>query len=269
MLQLNLRKPIVFFDLETTGLDIVHDRIIEYAFIKISPNGKEESMSGRLNPEMPVPIEASLIHGIYDEDLIGKPTFRQIARSLATFLEGCDLAGFNILRLDIPILVEEFLRAQVDFSLHNRHIVDVQRIFHLMEPRTLAAAYRFYCGQELEGAHSAEHDARATLEVLKAQVRRYEGKVIKDKNGKEFVPVRNDIKSLHDLSQVRQVDLAGRFSYNENGQEIFNFGKYKGQVITEVLKRDPGYYSWFMEADFPRESKQKLTEIKLRCSFKL
>jgi DNA polymerase-3 subunit epsilon len=265
MLHLKLKKPLVFFDLETTGLDIVRDRIIEYAFVKVHPNGKEETMNGRLNPEMPIPIESSMVHGIYDEDVAHMPTFKQIAKNLAQFLEGCDLAGFNIVHFDIPILVEEFLRAGVEFSLNNRHVVDAQRIFHLMEPRTLSAAYRFYCGEELEDAHSAEADARATLAVLNAQVRRYEGKKIKDKNGKEFVPVKNDIKSLHDLSNTQRIDLAGRFAYNDKGEEVFNFGKYKGKAIVEVLKKDPGYYSWFMEADFPLESKQKLTEIKLRA----
>ena len=251
-MQLNLKNPLVFFDLETTGINIVKDRIVEISFVKVYPNGKEESKTRRINPEMPIPPESTAIHGITDEDVKDCPTFKEIAKSLAAQIEGCDLAGYNSNRFDIPLLAEEFLRTGVDIDLNKRKFVDVQTIFHKMEQRTLAAAYKFYCDKSLENAHTAEADTMATYEVLKAQLDRYP-------------ELQNDINFLSQYSSyTNNVDFAGRMVYNDKGEEVINFGKYKGRLVEEVLKNDPGYYSWIMNGDFPLNTKKILTEIKLR-----
>lgn len=262
-MKLNLRNPLVFFDLETTGINIAEDRVIEYAFIKLMPDGSQKTKIGRVNPERPIPSATTLIHGIKDEDVKESPTFKQIAKTLAQFLEGCDLAGFNIVRFDVPLLAEEFLRADINFDMQRRKIIDLQTIFHLMEPRNLAAAYKFYCGKTLENAHSAEADTRVCLSILEAQVERYEGEVRQDKSGKDYVPVRNDMEALAQLSRSNRVDLAGRMVYNPEGVPVFNFGKHKNAPVLEVLSKNPQYYDWMMRSSFPLETKQKLTEIKL------
>ena len=252
-MQLNLKNPIVFFDLETTGINIVKDRIVEISFVKVHPNGKEESKTRRINPEMPIPPESTAIHGITDEDVKDCPTFKEIAKSLPAQIEGCDLAGYNSNRFDIPLLAEEFLRAGVDIDLNKRKFVDVQTIFHKMEQRTLSAAYKLYCDKSLENAHTAEADTMATYEILKAQLDRYPD------------DLQNDIDFLSKYSSfTNNVDFAGRMIYNEDGKEVINFGKYKGKLVEEVLKTDPGYYSWIMNGDFPLNTKKILTEIKLR-----
>ncbi|MCU0446657.1 MAG: 3'-5' exonuclease [Microscillaceae bacterium] len=266
MHKLNLKNPLVFFDLETTGINISQDRIVELSFVKAQLNGELEIKTRKINPEMPIPVESSLIHGIYDEDVKDAPTFKSIAKSLAQFLEGCDLAGFNILRFDVPMLVEEFLRAGVDFQIANRKLIDAQRIFHMMEPRNLTAAYKFYCGKELEDAHSAEADTMATYHVLNAQVERYENVQIKDENGNLINPIKNDMSVLHDLTASKIVDLAGRMTYNHEGVIIFNFGKHKNRPVEEVFKIEPTYYDWMLKGDFPLDTKRKLTEIKLNSS---
>ena len=251
-MQLNLANPLVFFDLETTGVNICKDRIVEISYLKISPNGKEEGKTRRINPEMPIPPEATAIHGITDEDVKDCPTFKEIAKSLASQIEGCDLAGFNSNRFDIPLLAEEFLRANVNIDLSKRKFVDVQTIFHKMEQRTLQAAYKFYCDKELADAHSAEADTKATYEVLKAQLDRYPD-------------LKNDVKFLSEYSSfTNNVDFAGRMIYNDKGEEMINFGKYKGRLVTEVLQLDPSYYAWIIGGDFPLNTKQKLTEIRMR-----
>ena len=251
-MQLNLANPIVFFDLETTGVNISQDRIIEISLLKVAPNGKEESKTRRINPGIPIPPEATAIHRISNEDVKDCPTFKEIAKSLAAQIEGCDLAGFNSNRFDIPLLAEEFLRADVDIDLSKRKFVDVQTIFHKMEQRTLSAAYKFYCGKSLEDAHSAAADTFATYEVLKAQLDRYPD-------------LKNDIRFLSEFSCfTNNVDFAGRMIYNDKGEEVINFGKYKGRLVAEVLKADPGYYAWMMSGDFPLNTKQKLTEIRMR-----
>lgn len=251
-MQLNLANPLVFFDLETTGVNICKDRIVEISYLKISPNGKEEGKTRRINPGMPIPPEATAIHGITDEDVKDCPTFKEIAKSLASQIEGCDLAGFNSNRFDIPLLAEEFLRANVNIDLSKRKFVDVQTIFHKMEQRTLQAAYKFYCDKELDDAHSAEADTKATYEVLKAQLDRYPD-------------LKNDVKFLSEYSSfTNNVDFAGRMIYNDKGEEVINFGKYKGRLVTDVLQTDPGYYSWIIGGDFPLNTKQKLTEIRMR-----
>ena len=246
-MKLNLKNPLVFFDLETTGTNINSDRIVEICYLKVHPNGNEEAKTLRINPEMHIPEEASAVHGIYDADVADCPTFKSIARNIAKNIEGCDLAGFNSNRFDIPVLAEEFLRAEVDIDLSRRKFVDVQVIFHKMEQRTLSAAYKFYCGKNLDDAHSAEGDTRATYEVLKAQLDRYP-------------ELQNDIAFLSNYSSFnKNVDFAGRMVYNDAGVEVFNFGKYKGMPVTEVLQRDPGYYGWIQSSDFTLNTKAMLT----------
>lgn len=252
-MKLNLKNPLVFFDLETTGINIATDRIVELCYIKVYPNGNEESKSMRINPEMHIPEASSAIHGIYDEDVKDCPTFKQVARELANAIEGCDLAGFNSNRFDIPMLAEEFLRAEVDFDLTRRKFIDVQNIYHKLEKRTLSAAYKFYCGKDLENAHSALADTQATYEVLQAQLDKYPNEL------------QNDMQFLADFSRMsNNVDFAGRIVYNEQGVEVFNFGKYKGMPVTEVLQKDLGYYGWVMQGDFTRNTKQVLTQLRLR-----
>lgn len=252
-MELKLNNPLVFFDLETTGISITKDRIVEVSFLKIHPNGKEEIKSRRINPGIPIPPEATQVHGITDDDVKDCPTFRQVAKSLAQHLEGCDLAGFNSSRFDVPMLAEEFLRAGVDFDMKNRRFVDVQIIFHRKEPRTLEAAYRFYCDKDLENAHSAEADTLATYEVLKSQLERYPDLV-------------NDVEALsNEFSSFKDnVDFAGRIVFNDKGVEVFNFGKHKGKSVAEVLRKEPSYYSWMMDGDFPLNTKQELTRIRLK-----
>jgi DNA polymerase-3 subunit epsilon len=261
---LNLTKPLAFFDLETTGTNVSNDRIVEIAVVKVMPNQEISSKSSRINPTIPIPIESSMVHGIYDKDVIGCPTFAEVAHTFAQFLSGCDLAGFNHIKFDIPLLMEEFHRVSVEFDINNRKLVDAQKIFHMMEPRTLSAAYKFYCEKELEGAHNAEKDTMATYEVLKAQILRYDGRKVKDAKGIESEPIKNDMNILHNLSFDRLVDLAGRMIFNEKREELFNFGKYKGQKVEDVLKKDPAYYDWMMNGDFSIDTKKKMTEIKLR-----
>jgi DNA polymerase-3 subunit epsilon len=262
---LRLKKPLAFFDLETTGVNVARDRIVELSVVKALPNGETEVRTRRVNPEMPIPLESSLIHGIYDEDIKDSPTFKSIAKNLAAFLEGCDLAGFNSNRFDIPMLVEEFLRVGVEFDVKNRKCIDTQRIFHMMEPRNLSAAYKFYCGKTLVGAHGAEADTLATFEVLQGQIARYEGVKVLDPKGVEYEPVKNDIGALHELTASRVIDFAGRMVFNDKGEEVFNFGKHNGKKVADILKNEPSFYDWMMKAEFPLDTKRRLTEIKLRA----
>lgn len=251
-MQLKLKNPLVFFDLETTGTNIVSDRIVEISYLKISPNGMEESKTMRINPGCPIPAESSAIHGIYDADVADAPVFKAVAKNIAKDIEGCDLAGYNSNRFDIPLLAEEFLRADVDIDLMKRKFVDVQVVFHKMEQRTLSAAYQFYCAKNLEDAHTAEADTKATYEVLKAQLDRYPD-------------LQNDVEFLSKFTSFnRNVDFAGRIVYNDMDEEIINFGKYKGQKVEDVLRNDMGYYGWMMQGDFPLYTKKVLTNIKLR-----
>jgi DNA polymerase-3 subunit epsilon len=262
-MNLKLRNPLAFFDLETTGISIVSDRIVEIAVVKVMPNGEQHTFHQKINPTIPIPLESSLIHGIYDLDVAECPTFKSIAKNLTQFLEGADLAGFNIVKFDIPMLVEEFLRAGINFDSSSRKIVDAQKIFHLMEPRTLSAAYKFYCKKDLTNAHTALADTLATFEVLDAQIAHYEGVSQKDKKGNEYFPVQNDVKILHELSISNMVDFAARMVYDEKGVAVFNFGKHKGVPVTEVFQREPTYYDWMMKGDFALNTKQKLTELKI------
>lgn len=251
-MELDLKKPICFFDLETTGINVAKDRIVEIAVLKVYPNGNKESHTWRVNPEMPIPAESSAIHGITDEMVANEPTFAQLAPKVYNLIKDSDLGGFNSNRFDIPLLAEELLRAEVDFDMKKALSVDVQTIFHKMEKRTLEAAYKFYCGKDLINAHSAAADTEATFEVLKAQLSRYE-------------ELKNDISFLADFSSHKDhVDFAGFISYNEDRQEVFSFGKYKGRLVEDILNTDSGYFGWLQNADFPLYTKKVLTRLRLQ-----
>lgn len=252
-MQLNLTKPICFFDLETTGINISKDRIVEIAILKVHPNGKEERYTQRVNPEMPIPAEVTLVHGISDADVADMPTFLEISKEVHTMIKDSDLGGYNSNRFDIPLLVEELLRADVDFDMKNKVSIDVQTIFHKMEQRTLSAAYKFYCDKNLDNAHSAEADTVATYEVLKSQLDRYD-------------ELENDANFLAEFSSRKKfADFAGFIIYNKKDEECFAFGKHKGKLVTDVLDKEPGYFGWLLNADFPRYTKKVLTAIKLRA----
>ncbi len=262
-MKLNLKIPLAFFDLETTGTNIANDRIIEIAVIKVMPNGEVVRKVDLVNPGISIPASSSAIHGIYDEDVKGKPTFKELAKDYARFLEGTDLAGFNILKFDVPMLVEEFLRADVDFDYTRKRIIDAQRIFHLMEKRTLRAAYQFYCQKDMADSHSAEADTEATMEVLLAQIERYDQQPVTDSNGNKVGEIKNDMDVLGQISAIDVFDLAGRMIKNDKNEVLFNFGKHKGKPVLKVLREEPAYYDWFMNGDFPLDSKRRLTEVKL------
>ena len=249
---LNLKRPLVFFDLETTGLNITKDRIIEISYIKVFPNGEEVSKTIRVNPEIPIPAEATAVHHISNEDVAGLRTFKEIAKSIVEVFQGCDIAGFNSTKFDIPMLDEEFNRAEIDFEISRGHFIDVQTIFHKKEPRNLVAAYKFYCNKDLENAHSAYDDTLATYEVFKAQLERYDD-------------LKNDVEWLAEYgNQNKNVDLAGRLIYDGQGREIINFGKYKGQIAEDVLRKDPGYYGWIEQSDFSGNTKRAFKRILMR-----
>ncbi|MBP8793685.1 MAG: 3'-5' exonuclease [Lutibacter sp.] len=253
-MELKLSKPIVFFDLETTGINIANDRIVEISILKVFPNGNKESKTWLVNPVIEIPKEASDIHGITNEQVVNEPTFNELAEQVSKIIEGCDLAGFNSNRFDIPLLAEEMLRANVNFDMKNRNAIDVQVIFHKKEERTLSAGYKFYCQKDLENAHSAEADTLATYEILKAQLEKYED-------------LENDVQFLDTFStHVKRADFAGFVLFDEDGDEMFSFGKYKGEKAIDILKRDKGYFSWIQNADFPLYTKKVLQEIKERNS---
>lgn len=264
-MELNLTKPLAVFDLETTGIKVATDRIVEISIVKIMPDGEQKVYTRKINPTIPIPPKTTEIHGISDEDVKDAPTFKEIAHELNQFLGNSDLAGYNSNRFDIPLLAEEFLRADVDFDLKGRRFVDVQNIFHKMEPRTLKAAYSFYCGKDLVDNHSAEADALATYEILKSQLDRYEGVKVKTKKGKIIEPVVNNIDALSEFSvQYKNVDLIGHIVLNDDNVEVFNFGKYKGKAVEDVFGKEPSYYDWMMKGDFPLSTKKVITSIKLR-----
>jgi len=264
-MKLNLTKPIVFFDLEATGLIIGLDRIVEICLLKVNVDNSTDTKTWRINPEMPIPEKISKLHGIYYKDIADAPTIKQLGPQIIQFIGNADLAGFNSNKYDVPMLVEELLRAEVDFDLKNRRLVDVQNIFHVMEPRNLSAAYKFYCNKNLENAHSAEADTVATYEIFKAQLARYEKTEMTDENGNKFIPVVNDIAKLSEITNNRNknADLAGRIIYNESGVEVFNFGKHKDKPVVEVFEKEPSYYNWMMNGDFPLYTKKLLTQIRL------
>jgi len=263
-MKLNLRNPLCFFDLETTGTNITRDRIIEIAVIKMMPNGEILRKSNLLNPTIPIPPESSAIHGLRDEDVKDKPTFKDVAKDYARFFEGADLAGFAIMKFDVPMLVEEFLRNGVEFDYGRKKVIDAQKIFHLMEKRTLSAAYQFYLKKEMMDSHTAEADTEASMEVLLAQVERYLDMEVTDGLDKKVGEIKNDMEALSKITSNNQVDLGARMVFNEKGQEVFNFGKHKNRIVTQVLEQEPSYYEWVMNGDFSLDTKRKLTEIKLR-----
>ncbi|WP_374948140.1 exonuclease domain-containing protein [Mucilaginibacter sp.] len=268
-MKLKLKRPLAFFDLETTGTNIGVDRIVEISVIKLHPDGTDEVGTWRVHPGIPIPLESSLVHGIYDEHIKDEKRFKELGNHIAEFIGDADLAGYNSNKFDIPMLMEEFLRAGVDFDLENRHFVDVQNIFHQMEQRTLKAAYQFYCDKQIVNAHSAEADTRATMEVLLAQIERYENQEWEDKKGNKSMPVIGDVEALHKFTNLsRPVDFAGRMVYNEDGEELINFGKHKGKRVEDVLNAEPSYYSWMMQGDFPLYTKRKLEEIYKRWNAK-
>ena len=251
-MELKLSKPICFFDLETTGIDITKDRIVEISILKVYPNGNKESKTWLVNPTIPIPKAASDVHGITDERVAGEPTFKELAKQIHNMIKDSDLAGYNSDRFDIPLLAEEMLRAEVDFDLGNRVSVDAQTIFHKMEQRTLSAAYKFYCGKDLIDAHTASADTNATYEILKAQLDRYDS-------------LENNIKKLSEFTYRKQIaDFAGFIGYNDKGEEIFTFGKHKGKRVEDIFDEEPGYFGWLLGADFPLYTKKILTAIKLR-----
>ena len=251
-MELKLSKLICFFDLETTGIDITKDRIVEISILKVYPNGNKESKTWLVNPTIPIPKAASDVHGITDERVAGEPTFKELAKQIHNMIKDSDLAGYNSDRFDIPLLAEEMLRAEVDFDLGNRVSVDVQTIFHKMEQRTLSAAYKFYCGKDLIDAHTASADTNATYEILKAQLDRYDS-------------LENNIKKLSEFTYRKQIaDFAGFIGYNDKGEEIFTFGKHKGKRVEDIFDEEPGYFGWLLGADFPLYTKKILTAIKLR-----
>ncbi|WP_440880501.1 exonuclease domain-containing protein [Tenacibaculum sp. C7A-26P2] len=253
-MELNLKKPIVFFDLETTGINIATDRIVEISILKVFPNGNKESKTWLVNPEIQISEEATAVHGITNEKVVSEPTFKELALKVNEMIAGADLAGFNSNRFDIPLLAEELLRAGIDFDMENRKAVDVQVIFHKKEQRTLSAGYKFYCGKDLDDAHSAEADTLATYEILKAQLEKYSD-------------IENSVEALSEFSSHRErADFAGFILFDDGGQEIFSFGKYKGRTVEEVLKENPGYNSWIQNAEFPLYTKKVLRQIKERMT---
>jgi DNA polymerase-3 subunit epsilon len=250
-MKLKLKRPLVIFDLETTGMNINRDRIVEISLLKVHPDDREEIRTYLVNPGVPIPPEVTEIHGIKDEDVKDKPTFKELANEMNNFLKDCDFAGFNSNKFDFPLLVEEFYRAGVEFDIEKRRFIDAQRIYHFKEPRNLKAAYRFYCEKELDNAHSAEADTLATWAVLKAQLDKYED-------------IPDDIDGLHRMSgQNNLADLAGRFIYNADGEVLFNFGKHKGKKVKDILRNEPGYYNWMMDGDFSMQTKNILTRVRL------
>jgi len=256
-MELKLKKPICFFDLETTGVNVSKDRIVEISILKVFPNGNKESFTWRVNPEMKIPAVTTAIHGISDEMVLNEPTFKELAPKVSELIKNSDLGGFNSNRFDIPLLAEELLRAEIDFDLKVNQAVDVQTIFHKMEKRTLEAAYKFYCNKDLTNAHSAEADTMATYEVLKAQLDKYDG-------------LENDMDYLSKFSSHQNfADFAGFIGYNKEGQEIITFGKHKGKVIEDLFKTEPGYFSWIQNADFPNYTKKVLRDLKNRITNKI
>ena len=254
-MQLNLKHPLLFFDIESTGLNVASDRIVEISMVKVMPDGSRQVKTRRVNPTIHIPEAAQAVHGISDEDVKDEPTFSQLAKSMLQFMEGCDIAGYNALNFDIPMLTEEFMRVGLDPRFRERNLVDVQVIFYKKEPRTLSGAYRFYCDKNLEDAHTAEADTMATLEVLEAQLDRYPD-------------IENDVAALAEYTKrSKMLDYAGRFVLDDNDQPIFNFGKHKGKNVAEVLANEPSYYSWMMDGDFTQDTKNVLTKIRLEGKY--
>ncbi len=261
-MKLNLKRPLAFFDLESTGVNVASDRIVEISILKALPNGDEDVKTLKIKPLIPIPLESSLIHGIYDEDVKDASTFKEVAQEIIDFIGDADLAGYNSNRFDIPMLMEEFLRVGINFDIEHRKFVDVQNIFHQMEQRTLRAAYKFYCGKDIVNAHSAEADIKATYEVLLAQLDKYDGVEFEDKKGNVSKPVVNDVEGLHAFTNLNKpVDFAGRMVFNDDDVACFNFGKHKSKTVFQVFEEEPSYYAWMMNGDFPLYTKNRLEKF--------
>lgn len=265
-MKLNLTRPLAFFDLETTGVDVAHDRIVQIAILKANPDESLDRLEHLINPGMHIPEDSSAIHGIHDADVAGQPSFKDMGNEILAFLSGCDLGGYNSNRFDIPLLMEEFLRNGFEFDLSDRHFIDVQNIFHKMEKRTLRGAYKFYTGEVMENAHDAMADIEATFQVFLAQLQRYEGVAYNSEEENSLTPIKNDIPSLAEYSTMRKTaDFAGRIAYNEDDVEVFNFGKHKGKPVVQVFTEEPSYFHWMKKGDFPKYTIQVLEEIKKKA----
>lgn len=260
-MKLNLVRPLAFIDLETTGTNISTDRIVQIAVLKVSPDGTEKLKQQILNPTIPIPLQASQVHGIYDKDVLDRKTFFDAAPGIRYFIDDCDFAGYNSNRFDIPLLVAEFLRVGIDFKLEGRKFIDVQTIFHKMEPRNLKAAYKFYCGQELDGAHNAANDIRATYEVFKSQLQRYENVELEDNNGYSYHPIKNDMDALAGFTPFDLLDPTRKIVYNDSRVETLAFGKYNGKTLVEVYTTDPGYLDWIIKGDFSLFTKKAVKRV--------
>lgn len=268
-MHLNLTKPLIFLDLEATGLTIGKDRIVEISLLKVNVDNSTESKTMRINPEISIPEKVSKIHGLYEKDLVNEPTFKQAAAELLRFIGNSDFAGYNSNKYDIPLLAEEFLRVEADFDLKGRRLIDVQNIFHFMEPRNLSAAYKFYCDKALINAHTAEADVIATYEIFKSQLEKYKDTELEDEKGNKYKPVQNDVAKISELTtKTKNADLAGRIIFNENGIEVFAFGKHKDKPVEDVFTKEPSYYTWIMQGDFPLYTKRVITQIRLRMKTK-
>lgn len=268
-MQLNLTKPLAFFDLETTGINITSDRIVEISIVRVNTDNSTTILTKRVNPTIPIPISASLVHGIYDKDIANAPVFKEIASEIFQFITNCDLAGYNSNKFDVPVLAEEFLRADIDFDIKNRKLIDVQNIFHQMEPRTLSAAYKFYCDKPLDNAHSAEADTIATYEIFKAQLTRYQNTEIEDAKGNKITPIQNDMAAISQFTtRFKQADFAGRILLNDKNEEVFGFGKHKDKPVRDIFEKEPGYYGWMMQSEFPLYTKKIITQIRLSMKTK-
>lgn len=262
-MKLKLEKPLAFFDLETTGVNVSRDRIVQIGILKVYPDETLEQYNQLINPGIPIPEETSAIHGITDADVADKPSFKEIGAELVKMLAGCDLGGYNSNKFDIPLLMEEFLRNEIDFDISDKHLIDVQNIFHKMEKRTLRGAYKFYTGAVMENAHDAMADTEATFQVFLAQIARYEGIEYNSEEENSLTPIKNDIPALAEYSTMRKTaDFAGRIAYNEEGVEVFNFGKHKGKPVIDVLDAEPSYLDWMKKGDFPKYTIKVLEQIR-------
>tara|TARA_B100000686_G_scaffold5421_1_gene5423 strand:- start:10182 stop:10979 length:798 start_codon:yes stop_codon:yes gene_type:complete len=259
-----ISKPIVVFDIETTGLDIINDRIVDISLIKVNSDNSTIEKTYRVNPGIPISKESSLIHGIYDKDVSSCKEFKYYAKEIYQFIKGCDLGGFNILKFDLPILIEELMRCKINLSINNTKIIDALRIYHLMEKRNLSSAYKFYCNKNLDNAHNSYADTIATLEVIKKQIEKYENQEVIDNKGNVLGTISQNLDSIGSIIKTNIVDISGRIIKNSENKEVFNFGKYKNQIVSKIFKSNPEYYHWIMKSNFPLHTKKKFTEIKLR-----
>ncbi len=260
---MKINKPLVFFDIESTGLDITKDKIIEITILKLSISGRKNTFTFRINPEIPIPSENSKIHGIYDKDVKNSPSFKKVGNKIKKLLYKCDLVGFNILKFDLPILIEEFKNNKISFSINNINIIDVQKLYHLMEKRNLSSAYKFYCNKTLKNSHSSFSDTMATYEIFLNQLKKYDNQEVFDLKGNKMGKISKNLNKINNTLNNNMIDLEGRFIM-DNEDPVFNFGKYKGKKIKEILKKNPGYFNWIIKGKFSNDTKENLKKIKKR-----